>query len=173
MVSREQETIQKVLAKAQRYREKYTLKKSEIAAVKRQYEEILDSKENEISEIRDQVEQTMKECIAKGEKAAFVTRDLIIKVNQLMKVMREEKKLANPRLVTQAIKEVTNLSDKIYEYIKVFDVNGKLATIDLQSIEATQQAQQQTIDLQNESSICNFYNAANRRTNDNALMSNN
>jgi len=54
-----------------------------------------------------------------------------------MKVMREEKKLANPRLVTQAIKEVTNLSDKIYEYIKVFDVNGKLATIDLQSIEAT------------------------------------
>jgi len=79
----------------------------------------------------------MKECITKGEKAAFVTRDLIIKVNQLMKVMREEKKLANPRLVTQAIKEVTNLSDKIYEYIKVFDVNGKLATIDLQSIEAT------------------------------------
>jgi hypothetical protein len=73
----------------------------------------------------------MKEFISKGEKAAFVTRDLIIKVNQLTKVMREEKKLVNPRLVGQSIKEVTNLTDKIYEYIKVFDVNGKLATIDL------------------------------------------
>ena len=66
---------------------------------------------------------------AQGMEAIFL--------DYLMKVMREEKKLANPRLVTQAIKEVTNLSDKIYEYIKVFDVNGKLATIDLQSIEAT------------------------------------
>jgi hypothetical protein len=45
--------------------------------------------------------------------------------------MREEKKLSNPRLVGQSIKEVTNITDKIYEYIKVFDVNGKLATIDL------------------------------------------
>lgn len=53
-------------------------------------------------------------------------------------MIREEKKLVNPRLVSQAVKEVTNLTDKIYEYIKVFDVNGKLATIDLQSIEATQ-----------------------------------
>jgi len=45
--------------------------------------------------------------------------------------MREEKKLSNPRLVGQSIKEVTNITDKIYEYITVFDVNGKLATIDL------------------------------------------
>jgi hypothetical protein len=73
----------------------------------------------------------MNEMIFKGEKAAFVTRDLIIKINQLQKLMREEKKLSNPRLVGQAIKEVINLTDKIYDYIKIFDVNGKLATIDI------------------------------------------
>jgi hypothetical protein len=96
--------------------------------------------------LKGQFEQTIQDFISKGEKAAFVTRDLIIKVNILTKIMREEKKLTNPRLVGQSIKEVTNLTDKIYEYIKVFDVNGKLATIDLQSIEVTQ-AQQQTMDL--------------------------
>lgn len=80
----------------------------------------------------------MKELIQKGEKAAFLTRDLIIKLNLMSKIVKEEKKLSNPRLVSQQIKEVIHLTDKVYENIRAFDVNGKLATIDLQSIEATQ-----------------------------------
>lgn len=98
----------------------------------------------------------MKEFISKGEKAAFLTRDLIYKINSLQKLVREEKKLVNSKLIAQSIKDVTAITDKIYENVRVYDVSGKLATIDLQSIEVTQQ--QQTMDLVNESSICNFYN---------------
>ena len=43
----------------------------------------------------------MKELIQKGEKAAFLTRDLIIKLNLMSKIVKEEKKLSNPRLVSQ------------------------------------------------------------------------
>ncbi len=73
----------------------------------------------------------MKELIDKGERAAFLTRDLVIKINIMQKIVREEKKLSNPRLVSQQIKEVTQLTEKIYDNIKAFDVSGKLATIDL------------------------------------------
>jgi hypothetical protein len=41
----------------------------------------MEQRDQEVNEIRSQFETTMKEFIAKGEKAAFVTRDLIIKVN--------------------------------------------------------------------------------------------
>jgi hypothetical protein len=73
----------------------------------------------------------VKELIDKGERAAFLTRDLVIKINIMQKIVREEKKLSNPRLVSQQIKEVTQLTEKIYDNIKAFDVSGKLATIDL------------------------------------------
>ena len=73
----------------------------------------------------------MKELIDKGERAAFLTRDLVIKINIMQKIVREEKKLSNPRLVSQQIKEVSQLTEKIYDNIKAFDVSGKLATIDL------------------------------------------
>lgn len=106
----------------------------------------------------------MKEFISKGEKAAFLTRDLIYKVNSLQKLVREERKLVNSKLIAQAIKEVTAITDKIYENVRVYDVSGKLATIDLQSIEVTQQ--QQTMDLVNESSICNYYNGAAKKQGD-------
>ena len=43
----------------------------------------------------------------------------------------------NFKLIGQAIKEVTAITDKIYDNVKVYDVSGKLATIDLQSIEVT------------------------------------
>ena len=73
--------------------------------------------------------------------------------------MKQEKRLVNGRLLSTTVKELNQVSDKIYENLRAYDVNGKLVTIDLQSIEATTQ-QQQTMDLQNESSICNFYNNA-------------
>jgi len=73
----------------------------------------------------------VKELIDKGERAAFLTRDLVIKINIMQKIVREEKKLSNPRLVSQQIKEVSQLTEKIYDNIKAFDVSGKLATIDL------------------------------------------
>jgi len=106
----------------------------------------------------------MKEFISKGEKAAFLTRDLIYKVSSLQKLVREERKLVNSKLISQAIKEVSAITDKIYENVRVYDVSGKLATIDLQSIEVTQQ--QQTMDLVNESSICNFYNGVVKKQGD-------
>jgi len=98
---------------------------------KKQFEEIIEERNEEIASIKESVETTVKELIEKGEKAAFLTRDLIIKVNLMQKIVREEKKLSNPRLVGQSIKELAALTDKIYENIKAFDVNGKLATIDL------------------------------------------
>lgn len=98
----------------------------------------------------------MRDFLAKGEKAAFLTRDLIIKLNSLKKILREERRLGNHKLINLALKEAALITDKIYDHVRIYDVNGKLATIDLQSIEVTQQ--QQTMDLQNESSICNFYN---------------
>ena len=66
-----------------------------------------------------------------------MTRDLIYKINSLSKLIKEEKRLSNFKLIGQAIKEVTTITDKIYENVKVYDVSGKLATIDLQSIEVT------------------------------------
>lgn len=87
----------------------------------------------------------MREFLSKGEKAAFLTRDLIYKINSLRKLFKEEKRLVNFKLIGQAIKEVTSITDKIYDNVKIYDVTGKLVTIDLQSIEVTQQ--QQTMDL--------------------------
>lgn len=36
------------------------------------------------------------------------------------------------------MKDVNGISEKIYDHVRVYDVNGKLATIDLQTIEVTQ-----------------------------------
>ena len=90
-----------------------------------------------MAQIKEQLEVSMKEFISKGEKAAFLTRDLIYKINSLSKLLKEEKRLSNFKLIGQAIKEVTTITDKIYDNVKVYDVSGKLATIDLQSIEVT------------------------------------
>jgi hypothetical protein len=49
----------------------------------------------------------------------------------MQKLFKEEKKLTNPNLIAQSIKEITSITDKIYENIKAFDVHGKLVTIDL------------------------------------------
>ena len=98
-----------------------------------------------MTSIKDQLDLSMREFLSKGEKAAFLTRDLIYKINSLRKLFKEEKRLVNFKLIGQAIKEVTSITDKIYDNVKIYDVTGKLVTIDLQSIEVTQQ--QQTMDL--------------------------
>ena len=90
-----------------------------------------------MNNIKTSMDHTMKAFLVKGEKAAFLTRDLIIKVNGLQKLMREEKRLTNGRLISQCMKELCAATEKIYDNIRVYDVNGKLATIDLQTIEAT------------------------------------
>lgn len=72
----------------------------------------------------------MKEFFKKGEKAAFLTRDLSFKLNQLQKLLKEEKHLNNQKLIHRALIDVLLLGDKIFENIKVYDVTGKLSTID-------------------------------------------
>lgn len=58
-------------------------KKEELQRAKREFEELLDDKNQEVREIKEQVDISMKDFLSKGEKAAFLTRDLIIKVNTL------------------------------------------------------------------------------------------
>lgn len=79
----------------------------------------------------------MKDFLGKGEKSAFLTRDLIIKLNNLQRILKEEKRLTNGRLISTTVKELNQVSDKIYDNLRAYDVNGKLVTIDFQSIEAT------------------------------------
>ena len=158
MVSKEQTQISKVQIKCKSYKERLLVKKDELNRAKRDFEDILNERNEEVTSIKDQLDLSMREFLSKGEKAAFLTRDLIYKINSLRKLFKEEKRLVNFKLIGQAIKEVTSITDKIYDNVKIYDVTGKLVTIDLQSIEVTQQ--QQTMDLQNESSICNFYNNA-------------
>ena len=115
------------------------MKKRELLQAKKDFEEIMDERNEEINTIKESIDLTMKEFLSKGEKAAFLTRDLIIKINQFSKLIKEEKRLSNIKLISQSIKDLTMVTNKIYDHVRVYDVNGKLATIDLQTIEATQQ----------------------------------
>jgi hypothetical protein len=131
MLQKEKEIGGKLAAKAQRYKGKYSQKKDELARYKKEFASSMHEREQEIAHIREQVESSTKEFLSKGEKAAFLTRDLIIKLNALKKILKEEKRLANPKLITQGLKEASHITDKIYDNVRVYDLNGKLATIDL------------------------------------------
>lgn len=77
----------------------------------------------------------MKEFFKKGEKAAFLTRDLLFKNTQLQRLLREETSLRNQRLIMSTMNQVMQTADKIFQNIKVYDVNGQMTTIDFLSIE--------------------------------------
>ena len=50
---------------------------------KAEFEDILNERNEEMAQIKEQLDLSMKEFISKGEKAAFLTRDLIYKINSL------------------------------------------------------------------------------------------
>lgn len=50
--------------------------------------------------MKESIEESMKDFLKKGEKAAFLTRDLIIKNHGVKKLLKEEKKLTNQKLIT-------------------------------------------------------------------------
>ena len=65
--------------------------------------------------MKESIEESMKDFLKKGEKAAFLTRDLIIKNHGVKKLLKEEKKLTNQKLITQGLKEMQKTTEKIYE----------------------------------------------------------
>ena len=82
-----------------------------------------------MNEVKQQFDNQMKAFIQKGEKSAFTTRDLLIKLNSLSKTIYSSED-RNKQFLSQGFKEITVLTNKIYDNLRYYDLNQKLATID-------------------------------------------
>jgi hypothetical protein len=91
----------------------------------------------------------------------------------MQKLLKEERQMTNHRMISQLILDAIMFSDKIFEYLRIYDVNGKFSSIDYQTLDNG--SAQQTIELMsNDNSLSNFYNnyinaQSNDNPNDNAL----